>query len=136
MENQDASGDRRTPDHPEGTMNLPESGVSAIATTDVGVHRERSRSGRLRRLAMILAPVAILLVLRDVLDPGASLPVPHLPASLQPMLPAIALITVLVLVMVIPLVGAGRSPHILYRPDELNMGFDDVRGVSRSWSTR
>jgi cell division protease FtsH len=128
MENQDASGDRRTPDHPEGTMNLPESGVSAIATTDVGVHRERSRSGRLRRLAMILAPVAILLVLRDVLDPGASLPVPHLPASLQPMLPAIALITVLVLVMVIPLVGAGRSPHILYRPDELTMGFDDVRG--------
>ena len=128
MENQDASGDRRTPDHPEGTMNLPESGVSAIATTDVGVHRERSRSGRLRRLAMILAPVAILLVLRDVLDPGASLPVPHFPASLQPMLPAIVLITVLVLVMVIPLAGAGRSPHILYRPDELTIGFDDVRG--------
>jgi ATP-dependent Zn protease len=44
------------------------------------------------------------------------------------MLPAIALITVLVLVMVVPLLAAGRSPHILYRPDELKMGFDDVRG--------
>ena len=44
------------------------------------------------------------------------------------MLPAIALITVLILVMVVPLLGAGRSPHILYRPDELTMSFDDVRG--------
>ena len=44
------------------------------------------------------------------------------------MLPAIVLITVLVMVMLIPLLGAGRSPHILYRPDELTMGFDDVRG--------
>ena len=30
--------------------------------------------------------------------------------------------------MVVPLLGAGRSPHILYRPDELTMRFDDVRG--------
>ncbi len=30
--------------------------------------------------------------------------------------------------MVVPLLGAGRSPHILYRPDELGMSFDDVRG--------
>ena len=32
------------------------------------------------------------------------------------------------LVLVVPLLGAGRSPHILYRPDELTMTFDDVRG--------
>jgi ATP-dependent Zn protease len=76
----------------------------------------------------VLGPIALLLILRDVVDPGASIPVPHFPASLQPMLPAIALITVLILVMVIPLLGAGRSPHILYRPDELTMSFDDVRG--------
>jgi cell division protease FtsH len=107
---------------------LGEKGVAAMATTDVGAHRERSRSTRLRRVALVLAPIAILLVLRDVFDPGASIPMPHLPASLQPMLPAIALITVLILVMVIPLLGAGRSPHILYRPDELTVRFDDVRG--------
>ena len=112
----------------EGVLSLHDNSVSAIATTDVGAHRERSRSTRLQRLAVVLALIAILLVLRDVLDPGASLPIPHFPASLQPMLPAIVLITVLVLVMVIPLLGAGRSPHILYRPDELTMSFDDVRG--------
>jgi ATP-dependent Zn protease len=112
----------------EGVLSLHDNSVSAIATTDVGAHRERSRSTRLQRLAVVLALIAILLVLRDVLDPGASLPIPHFPASLQPMLPAIVLITVLVMVMVIPLLGAGRSPHILYRPDELTMSFDDVRG--------
>jgi ATP-dependent Zn protease len=111
-----------------GPLNLHQAGVAAMATTDVGAHRERSRTTRLQRLAWVLGPILLLLVLRDVLDPGASLPVPHFPASLQPMLPAIALITVLILVMVIPLLGAGRSPHILYRPDELTMGFDDVRG--------
>jgi ATP-dependent Zn protease len=107
---------------------LGENSVAKIATTDVGAHQQRARSTRLQRLSMVLAPVAILLILRDVFDPNASFPVPHFPASLQPMLPAIILITVLVLVMIIPLLGAGRSPHILYRPDELKMTFDDVRG--------
>jgi cell division protease FtsH len=107
---------------------LGTAGVAQIATTDVGAHRERARSTRLQRVAMVLAPVAALLILRDVFDPGASLPVPHFPASLQPLLPAMALITVLALVMVVPLLAAGRSPHILYRPDELKMTFDDVRG--------
>ena len=102
--------------------------ISALSTTDVGAHRERRRGRKLRRLALVLAPVAVLLVLRDLFDPGASLPVPHLPSSFQPMLPAMVLISVLVLVMVVPLLAAGRSPHILYRPDELTIRFDDVRG--------
>jgi ATP-dependent Zn protease len=99
-----------------------------MATTDVGVHQQRARGTRLQRLAMVLAPVAVLLILRDLFFRGMSLPSPHIPASLQPLLPAMALITILALVMLVPLLGAGRSPHILYRPDELTMGFDDVRG--------
>jgi ATP-dependent Zn protease len=102
--------------------------VAPVATTDVGAHRQRARSTRLQRLCMVLAPVTLLLVLRDAFDPGATLPTPHIPPSLDPLLPAMALITVLALVMVVPLLAAGRSPHILYRPDELDIGFDDVRG--------
>ncbi len=102
--------------------------VAPVATTDVGAHQRRARSSRLQRLCVLLAPLALLLVLRDLFDPGATLPTPHFPPSLQPMLPAMVLITVLCLVMVVPLLAAGRSPHILYRPDELTMGFDDVRG--------
>jgi ATP-dependent Zn protease len=99
-----------------------------VATTDVGASQQRARSGRLQRLCLVLSLVALVLVLRDVFDPGASFPTPHLPPSMEPLLPAMVLITVLALVMVVPLLAAGRSPHILYRPDELVMGFDDVRG--------
>ncbi len=100
----------------------------ALATTDVGAHQRRARASRLQRVAIVLAPIAILLVLRDLFDPTATFPTPHVPASLMPLAPAMALITVLALVMVVPLLAAGRSPHILYRPDELTMTFDDVRG--------
>jgi len=109
-------------------MTLHDDGVAAVADTDVGAHQQRARATRLQRLAMVLAPIAVLLVLRDVFFPGMALPSPHLPASFQPMLPAMVLITVLVLVMVVPLLAAGRSPHILYRSDQLKMSFDDVRG--------
>ena len=107
---------------------LGHSGVAAMATTDVGAHRERARSTRLQRLAMVLGPIALLLILRDLFDPGLTVPTPQLPPSLEPLLPAMALITVLAVVMIVPLLAAGRSPHILYRPDELTMTFDDVRG--------
>jgi len=113
---------------PAGLVNLHDDGVTAVADTDVGAHQQRARATRLQRLAMVLAPIAALLVLRDIFFPGTAFPSPHLPASFQPMLPAMALITVLVLVMVVPLLAAGRSPHILYRSDQLKMSFDDVRG--------
>ncbi|MGA3148994.1 MAG: AAA family ATPase, partial [Acidimicrobiales bacterium] len=107
---------------------LGDNTVARMATTDVGAHQRRARATRLQRLSMLLAPVAVLLVLKDVFDPTAAIPAPHFPASLQPMLPAMVLISILALVMVVPLLAAGRSPHILYRPDELKMSFADVRG--------
>ena len=33
------------------------------------------------------------------------------------MLPAMALIALLSMAIIVPLLGAGRSPHILYRPE-------------------
>lgn len=107
---------------------LGRGGVAAIATTDVGAHRDRFRNTRLQRVALVLATIAILLVLRDLLAPGLTLPKPSLPASLTPFMIPMVLILVLVLVLVVPMLAAGRSPHILYRPDQLTMTFDDVRG--------
>jgi cell division protease FtsH len=129
----DPSSDSRIPRVPlkggaERLSGLTGAGVAAFEESDVGAHRERTRHTKLRRLAVVLAVVAAFLVLRDLLFPGAALPVPHLPASWGPMTPAIVLIVLLSLVMIVPLLGAGRSPHILYRPDELGVSFDDVRG--------
>ena len=55
--------------------------------------------------------------------------IPHVPGSLVPYIPAIALITVLVGMMLASVVGAARSPHVLYRPGEIDVHFDDVRGA-------
>ncbi|HEX7443693.1 MAG TPA: AAA family ATPase, partial [Acidimicrobiales bacterium] len=107
---------------------LSGAGVATMATTDVGAHKARARSGRLQRLAVVLGIVAALLILRDLFAPGMALPSPSIPPALTPFLVPMALIIVLTMVMVVPMVVAGRSPHILYRPDELTMTFDDVRG--------
>jgi ATP-dependent Zn protease len=128
QEDETNSNERLTPSAQGRLSALGDRNVAEIGGTDVGAHQRRARTTRLQRLSMVLALVAVALILRDLFDPGASIPIPHFPASWQPMLPAICLIGVLVLVMVVPLIGAGRSPHILYRPDELDMTFDDVRG--------
>ncbi len=112
----------------QGLLTPDGGGVATMAVTDVGAHQRRARSSRLQHLCMVLGLIAGLLVLRDLFDPGATIPVPHLPASLDPLMPAMALIFILGLVMVVPLLAAGRSPHILFRPDEMTMTFDDVRG--------
>ncbi len=112
----------------DGLEALSGGGVATMATTDVGAHKARARSGRLQRLAVVLGIVAALLVLRDLFAPGMALPSPSIPPALTPFLVPLALIVVLTMVMVVPMVVAGRSPHILYRPDELTMTFDDVRG--------
>jgi len=93
------------------------------------VSRERARQGRLRRVALILAPVAAWLLIRAALWPNRVIVLPHFPSALLPYLPAMLLILVLVLVMAGPLLGAGRSPHMLFRPNEIETGFADVRGA-------
>ena len=112
----------------DGLGALSGTGVARMATTDVGIHKAKARSARMQRVAVVLGLIALALVARDVLAPGAPFPTPSVPTSLTPYLLPIGLIVLLSLVMVVPLLGAGRSPHILYRPDELTMSFDDVRG--------
>jgi len=107
---------------------LATDGMAAMHTTDVGAHQARSRSVRMQRLAALLAAVLTLVVLRDLLAPGLSLPSLSVPPSLTPFLTPLLLIVLLSSVMIVPMVAAGRSPHILYRPEELTMTFDDVRG--------
>jgi ATP-dependent Zn protease len=40
------------------------------------------------------------------------------------------LISFLVAMMLVSVVAAGRSPHVLYRPGEIDVHFDDVRGAN------
>ncbi len=83
----------------------------------VGARVER-RVLKARRRAVVLAAVLCLAVLRDLYFPNA-LFIPHLslPASSMIWLPSVLLIAVLGLVMVLPYLGLGRSPHFRHRSE-------------------
>jgi cell division protease FtsH len=74
-------------------------------------------------------PIAVLLLVRDFVWHHGSFALPHLPGSLDQYAPALVLVVLLGSVMLVPLLAAGRSPHVLYRPGEIDVSFDDVRGA-------
>jgi cell division protease FtsH len=113
-----------------------------LRSADVADARERARQRRIRHLALLLALVAIPLVARAIvgglryahgnLSGAASAfrwPLPHLPAGAGTYAPSLILILVLVLILAVPLLGAGRSPHVLYRPEEIGVRLSDVKGA-------
>jgi ATP-dependent Zn protease len=104
--------------------------TSGTATRGVDVARvkEHHRRSRLKRTAALLLIPFGFFGYRDLTGHWL-VTFPHIPPSLVPMVPAGVLILVLVVIMLAPLLGAGKSPHILYRPDQLDVGLDDVVGI-------
>ncbi|HEX4864196.1 MAG TPA: AAA family ATPase [Acidimicrobiales bacterium] len=114
-----------------------------LRSADVFVAAEAARQRRLRRVAIILSLIAAPLIVRAVvggiryargdLKGAASAfrwPLPHLPAGAGTYLPSILLILGLLAVLAVPLLAAGRSPHVLYRPEEIDVRLSDVRGAA------
>ncbi|HUY20923.1 MAG TPA: AAA family ATPase [Acidimicrobiales bacterium] len=108
---------------------IGQSGVMGMSGADVGSTRERVRQGRLRRLALVLTPIAAWFGYRALVLHRGALGFPHIPSSMVPYLPGLLLILILGTVIVLPMLGAGRSPHILYRPNEIETRFTDVVGA-------
>ena len=96
---------------------------------DVGRRREQNRQRRLGRLLVPVGALAVWLWWRELSGNPVVPGWPVLPAGLALYLPEIVLISVLCLVLLLPLLGAGRSPHIKFRPSEIAVGFDDVVGA-------
>jgi cell division protease FtsH len=108
---------------------LAMSSVLDAGRSDVGATRERVRQARLLRLFAVLTAVATALWLRIIMDQDRPFSMPHLPQSFDRYLPIVAVCLLLGMVLIIPLVGAGKSPHVLYRPGEIDVSFADVRGA-------
>ncbi len=122
------------------TLSLARSEV--LRSADVSQAREQFRQRRLRRLAILLALILVPLALRAIIggvryaqgnlkgaESAFAWPGFHIPAGVGTYLPAIILIGMLSLVMVVPMLGAGRSPHVLFRPEEIGVGLADVKGA-------
>ncbi len=104
-------------------------GLINAVSADVGMAREHARRQRLAGLATILGvPLAFLWY--RILS-GAPFNVFALPSLgddwLYYLLP-VALIAALGAAMAMPLLS-GRSPHMLFRPEQIDVSFDDVKGL-------
>jgi len=95
-------------------------------SADVGRLRERNR--RRRTQTLLLVVLAVLLVVDVRLAFGHSL-VPSLPA----VDPLYLMIGIFFAFMIALLLGqtlvSGRSPHVVYRPEQIDVSFDDVKGL-------
>ncbi len=96
-----------------------------LELNDVALDRERQRRRRLLRLAVALVVLNAWLVLR-ALESRPPLPAVHGdPLVVVPVLFFVALIAV----MVGTTMGAGRSPHTVIRPEQVDVRLDDVIGI-------
>jgi cell division protease FtsH len=108
---------------------MREAAVLGNALADVAVMRERARRRRLRRVAVVAAPLAGWLWVRVLAGDPVSPGLPALGPDAAVWAPGIVLVLVLGCVLVLPLLAAGRSPHVLYRPSEIGIGMEDVVGA-------
>jgi cell division protease FtsH len=97
---------------------------------DVGMARERARRRRLLVLALVLFPVFAFLWGRILVGaPFNVFALPQLPPDWQFYLIPFVLILALAGAMTMPLLN-GRSPHVLYRPEQIEVSLADVKGLA------
>ncbi|HET8616256.1 MAG TPA: AAA family ATPase [Actinomycetales bacterium] len=102
-------------------------GSTPLRGADVGAARERTRRRRLWTVAAALTPLLVWLWWR-VLH-GNPVGPPSMPRVDPLYLMAGLFFFVLLLIIVLSSVGGGRSPHIVVRPEQIEVGLDDVVGI-------
>jgi cell division protease FtsH len=108
---------------------LGQAAMLGDALADVAVVREAARRRRVRRVGTALILMAGWLWLRVLMGNPVSPGLPELGPDAMMWAPGLVLVTILVFVIAGPMLLAGRSPHVLYRSSEIDIGMDDVRGA-------
>ncbi len=98
-------------------------------TVDVQVTRERQRRKRLRRIAIAMSPLVAWLWLRIISGNPVSPGWPKLGSDAMIWLPGIVIILLIGVVLIVPMLGNGRSPETIYLPEQIDISFDDVKGL-------
>jgi len=107
-----------------------ESVLTMAQAADVLGVRERSRKRKLLKLAAILAgPIAFLWYRIADGRPFNPFAVPHITGEAVYFLPMIIIFVFVAALMVVPMLASGRSPHIMYRPEQIDVTLDDVKGL-------
>ena len=103
-------------------------GDSILVNADVARAQGRRHEKRLLRILGVCIVVLAWLAYRLVSGQGM-FPSVALPSGADRWLPAVIIILLLGAVMLGPMLGAGRSPHLLIRPGETEVGLEDVVGI-------
>jgi cell division protease FtsH len=106
---------------------LGDSRVLQKGKADVSRVRERTRRRRLARMILIVGLPAGYVVARYL--GGSPIRLPRLGPDAALWLPGLLLVAVLLVVLVLPMVITSRSPHVLIRPEHIQIGLSDVKGL-------
>lgn len=112
-------------------MDLQSLGGTSVVSEqrgDVARAREANRRRRLLKLGFLAAVIAVYLWSALLGGQPARLARPSLP-EFGAYGPVILIVAAILIMGLIPVLGAGRSPHVMYRPGDLQVGFDDVVGI-------
>jgi ATP-dependent Zn protease len=101
--------------------------ILSADVADVGATREHSRRRRLSWLLVLVGAVGAWLWASVFL--GHLVGTPHLTRGESQSLPLVAILILVAAVMVVPFLAAGRSPHVRYRPEEIDVSLADVKGI-------
>jgi ATP-dependent Zn protease len=110
-------------------MPLDQAALLGSNLADVARAREAARRRRLRNLALVLGAAAVWLWIRVLVGNPVGWGLPKLPDNSEMWLPGAVMISLFAVILIVPMVAAGRSPHVLYRSSEISIGMDDVRGA-------
>ncbi len=108
---------------------LGQEGVIGRALADVGRLRERNRQRRIQRSLVFLGPLAVWLWWRQLSGDPVALGWPQLSPTWAGLVPQLLIVALLGSVLLLPLLTAGRSPHVRFRASEIETSFDDVVGM-------
>ncbi len=97
---------------------------------DASSNREQQRRRRLWKLVVVLGIPLIWFWWRDLSGNPVSFGLPAIIRDSPELSLLVVLMMVMVLMMLIPYVGAGRSPHTVLRPEDSKVRLDDVVGAS------
>jgi cell division protease FtsH len=103
--------------------------VLQVTGTDVGAARENRRRRRLRRIALAAALPAAFFWYRLLSGrPFDIFRLPHVDWLL--VAPLLFFLVVMPAALLLPYLFSGRSPHVLYRPEQIDVRLADVKGIA------
>jgi ATP-dependent Zn protease len=97
---------------------------------DTSSNRERQRRKRLWKLVVVLGVPLLWIWWRELIGNPVGFGPPTIIRESPELSLLVVLMAVMVLMMLIPYLGAGRSPHTVLRPEDSTVRLDDVVGAS------